>query len=218
MKVAVLGTGEVGRTLGTALLGAGHAVRLGSRSANHEEGNRWAREADGDAAVATFADAAAWSDLALLAVAGAHAAGVVEAAAAGLEGKILIDLSNPLDFSHGFPPRLSVCNDDSLGEQIQRAHPGIRVVKTLNTLANPLMLDPGQLDGPHDILLCGEDAEAKREVGALLQSFGWSEPIDLGGIDNSRGLEMWLPLWTRLYRALGTGMFNLHIQRAPASR
>lgn len=213
MKIAVLGTGDVGQMLANRLLTQGHAVRLGSRTADNPAAASWAEGADGDASHGTFADAAAWADLALLAVSGKHALSAVESVKEGLAGKVLVDLTNPLDFSQGFPPRLTVCNDDSLGEQVQRAAPDVRVVKTLNTLANPLMLDPGALDGPHDVLLCGDDDAAKGEVGALLQSFGWAEPIDLGDISNARGLEMWLPLWTRLYRTLGTGMFNLRIQR-----
>ncbi|MEZ4316451.1 MAG: NAD(P)-binding domain-containing protein [Myxococcota bacterium] len=213
MRIAVLGTGDVGQMLANRVLSKGHAVRLGSRSTDNEKGQAWAASAQGDAALATFADAAAFADLAILAVSGAHALSVVESAGAGLHGKVLIDLTNPLDFSVGFPPRLSVCNDDSLGEQIQRSAPQVRVVKTLNTLSNPLMLDPARLAGPHDILLCGDDASAKRTVTELLQSFGWAAPIDLGDLTNARALEMWLPMWTRLYRALGTADFNLHIQR-----
>lgn len=213
MKIAVLGTGDVGRMLAGHLLAKGHAVRLGSRRADSPAAVAWKAQATGDASVGTFADAAAWADLSMLAVSGAHAVSVVHGAAEGLAGKVLIDLSNPLDFSQGFPPRLSVCNDDSLGEQVQRAVPGARVVKALNTLSNPLMLDPARLSGPHDVLMCGNDAEAKGVVRELLGAFGWSDPIDLGGIDNARGLEMWLPLWARLYGALGTAEFNLHIQR-----
>ena len=213
MKIAVLGTGDVGKMLANHLLAKGHAVRLGSRSLDKPEARAWQQGAAGDASVATFADAAAWAELAILAVSGQHALSVVASAADGLAGKVLLDLTNPLDFSQGFPPRLSVCNDDSLGEQIQRALPGVHVVKTLNTLSNPLMLDPAALAGPHDVLLCGNDAAAKAKTVELLQSFGWRAPIDLGDITNARALEMWLPLWVRLYGALGTPLFNLHIQR-----
>jgi 8-hydroxy-5-deazaflavin:NADPH oxidoreductase len=213
VNIAVLGTGDVGRMLAGHLLAKGHAVCLGSRTADSAAAVAWREGAVGDASVATFEDAAAWAELSLLAVSGAHAVSVAQRAADGLVGKVLIDLSNPLDFSHGFPPRLTVCNDDSLGEQVQRAVPQTKVVKALNTLGNALMLDPARLAGPHDVLMCGDDAAAKVVVSGLLMSFGWSTPIDLGGIDNARGLEMWLPLWTRLYRALGTSEFNLHIQR-----
>lgn len=213
MKIAVLGTGEVGKTLADGLLGGGHAVRLGSRTGDNEVARAWADAVAGDAGVATFEDAAAWADMGILAVSGAHSLSVLGRTAAGLQGKVLIDLTNPLDFSGGFPPRLSVCNDDSLGEQLQRAHPAVKVVKVLNTVHSTVMLNPGMLDGPHELLMCGDDADAKAKVVELLTAFGWADPIDLGGIDNARGLEMWLPLWVRLYRALGTGDFNIHIQR-----
>ncbi|MCB9672580.1 MAG: NAD(P)-binding domain-containing protein [Alphaproteobacteria bacterium] len=213
MKIAVLGTGDVGKMLGDRLLAGGHAVRMGSRTAGNEKAAAWAAAASGDASTGTFADAAAWADMVLLAVSGMAALDVVASAKEALAGKVVIDLTNPLDFSQGFPPRLSVCNDDSLGEQIQRAVPDARIVKTLNTLSNPLMLAPGQLEGPHDVLLCGNDPQAKSAVRELLVSFGWNDPIDLGDITNARGLEMWLPLWVRLFQALGTPMFNLHVQR-----
>ncbi|MCB9679351.1 MAG: NAD(P)-binding domain-containing protein [Alphaproteobacteria bacterium] len=213
MKIAVLGTGDVGQMLANRLLTQGHAVRLGSRSTTNDKAQAWAAAASGDAGVATFADAAGWADLVILAVSGVHALSVVDAASAGLDGKVVVDLTNPLDFSKGFPPTLFVSNDDSLGEQIQRAVPGAKVVKTLNTLANPLMLNPALLSEPTDILLCGDDAGAKGTVVELLQSFGWASPIDLGDITNSRGLEAWLPLWVRLFGALGTPMFNLKLVR-----
>ncbi len=213
MKIAILGTGDVGRGLADRLLTKGHEVRLGSRTADNPRATEWLKGAQGAASIDTFAGAADGAQLVMICVAGAHALSVAQGIAGVVQGTIVLDLSNPLDFSEGFPPRMSVCNDDSLGEQIQRALPGARVVKALNTLAGPLMLDPGRLSGPHDVLLCGDDAEAKATVTELLASFGWDTPIDLGDISNARGLEMWLPLWTRLYRALGTGDFNLHIQR-----
>lgn len=211
MDIAVLGTGEVGRRIATALIGAGHAVCLGSRSADHAGGQAWAAEHGGR--VATFADAAAGAELVFLCTSGQHAVAVVESAGSGLDGKVLVDLTNPLDFSQGFPPRLFVCNDDSLGERVQRAAPRARVVKALNTVSNTLMLSPGRLPGAHDVLLCGDDADAKSAVADLLTSFGWPAPIDIGPISGARGLEAWLLLWTRLYAALGTPDFNLSIVR-----
>jgi NADPH-dependent F420 reductase len=216
MKYAVLGTGNVGQALGNKLLALGHEVRMGSRSADNEAANAWAEEGGERASVGTFADAAAFGEVAMLALKGEHALSVVESAKAGLEGKILIDITNPLDFSKGFPPRLFVCNDDSLGEQIQRALPATKVVKTFNTLANPLMVDPGQLGEATDIFVAGEDAEAKATVTELLQSFGHAEPIDMGGIEASRGLEAWLLLWTRLFGVFDSPMFNLKLVRAPS--
>lgn len=216
MRYAVLGTGSVGRALGNKLLSLGHEVCLGSRAADNAEAVRWATEAGERASVATFADAARFGEVAILAVKGEHALAVLELARSGLSGKVLIDTTNPLDLSKGFPPRLFVCNDDSLGEQLQRAAPEVKVVKSLNTLANQLMVEPEQLGGPSEIFVAGNDQEAKAVVRALLASFGHGAAIDLGGIEASRGLEAWLLLWTRLYSVQGTPLFNLKLVRAPS--
>jgi predicted dinucleotide-binding enzyme len=135
-----------------------------------------------------------------------------------LAGKVLIDIANPLDFSQGRPPFLFVSNTDSLGEQIQRRFPQTQVVKALNTRNCEVMVDPSRVPGEHDVFLCGEDAEAKRQVTELLEGFGWSaERIrDLGGITSARGTEMYVALWLRLWGALGTGYFNIGIVRAEA--
>jgi predicted dinucleotide-binding enzyme len=214
MKFAVLGTGMVGKAIADKLVSLGHETRMGSRTPDNAAAAGWAAAAGPLAGHGTFADAAASADVVFLAVKGEHALAVVEAAGAGLDGKVLLDLTNPLDFSRGFPPRLSVCNDDSLGEQIQRAAPAARVVKTFNTLANSLMVDPGKLPEPTDVFVAGEDPAAKATAAEILQSFGHRAPIDMGGIEASRGLEAWLLLWTRLYGALGTGEFNLRLVRA----
>ncbi len=213
MKYAVLGTGTVGRALASKLVSLGHSTWMGSRTADSDAGLAWAADAGALGTLSTFSGAANAADIVLLAVGGQHALAVVEAAADGLQGKVLVDLTNPLDFSQGFPPRLSVCNDDSLGEQIQAAVPGARVVKTLNTLSNTIMVDPGKLSEPSDLLIAGDDAEAKAVVTKMLVEWGHRPPVDLGGIDASRGLEAWLLLWTRLYGALGTGDFNIRIVR-----
>jgi predicted dinucleotide-binding enzyme len=130
-----------------------------------------------------------------------------------LAGKVLIDVSNPLDFSGGMPPTLSVCNDDSLGERIQAAFPEAKVVKSLNTMNNQVMTEPGRLPDAHNVFVCGEDEEAKATVTELLIEFGWPRAsiIDLGGIEAARGTEMYLPLWLRLMGALGTADFNIQI-------
>ncbi len=132
-----------------------------------------------------------------------------------LTDKILIDIANPLDFSRGFPPSLSVCNTDSLGEQIQRAFPGAKVVKTLNTTNALVMVDPAKVaGGDHDLFVSGNDAAAKARVTELLERwFGWNSVIDLGDITTARGPEMLLAIWVRLYGTLGTGMFNFKIAR-----
>lgn len=212
MKIAVLGTGDVGRTLATKFVSLGHGARLGSRSADHEGARVWAAERGVAAGHGTFDDVAGWADLVVNATSGQHSVAVVRSIApAHLEGKVLIDVSNPLDFSKGFPPTLSVLHDDSLAEQIQRAAPAARVVKSLNTMANPIMVDPAQLGEDTDVFVCGDDEAARAEVTALLASMGWRSIRDLGPLSQARGLEAWLLLWTRLFGSLGHANFNLRL-------
>jgi hypothetical protein len=216
MKIAVLGTGDVGRRIGSKLVAAGHDVMIGSRTADNDKAVAWAKEAGSRASHGTFADAAASAELVFNCTNGSASLAVLEAAGAkNLAGKILVDVSNPLDFSGGFPPKLSVCNSDSLGERIQAALPDTKVVKTLNTMANTIMVDPQSVGGgEHDVFVSGNDAGAKASVTALLQrDFGWKRVIDLGDITTARGTEAWLLLWTRLYGALGTAEFNLALVR-----
>lgn len=219
MKIAVLGTGTVGQRIGSKLAALGHEVKMGSRAAGNEKAVSWAQQAGAGASEGTFADAAAFGELVFNCTSGDGALAALEAAGAdNLADKILLDLSNPLDFSKGFPPRLSIGNDDSLGEAIQRALPRTKVVKTLNTMSNPIMVEPGQIPGDHVVFVSGDDAEAKRVVTRLLkEQFGWREVVDLGGISTARGTEAWLLLWTRLYAALGTGDFNIQIVRKPGA-
>lgn len=218
MRIAVLGTGEVGRRLADGFAKLGHSVILGARQTDNPAAHDWARAAGDTACAGSFAEAAAAADLAVLAVMGEHAVAAAEAANAGgaLDGKILIDVTNPLDFSNGFPPTLTqgLNNSWSLGEAVQAALPKARVVKTLNTVSNLVMTDPGRLAEPTDLFLCGEDSGAKAEVARLLAGFGWRAPIDLGGISAARGTEAWLLLWTRMFAALGTAEMNLRIVRA----
>jgi 8-hydroxy-5-deazaflavin:NADPH oxidoreductase len=225
MDVAVLGTGSVGRTIAGRLDDLGHAVRIGTRdpeatTARTEPdvmGNppfpQWHADHP-DVTLTTFADAAAAGEVVVLATSGAVALDVL--ASAGEEnfaGKPLMDITNPLDFSAGFPPTLSVKDTDSLGEQIQRSFPHARVVKTLNTLTAALMVFPGSLPGESTVFVSGDDPAAKAVVRRILDSFGHDDVIDLGGIETARGVEMWLPLWLRLMGALGTARFNLKIVR-----
>ena len=132
-----------------------------------------------------------------------------------LNGKVLIDLANPLDFSNGMPPSLSPVNTYSLGEQIQERFPELKVVKSLNTMNTRLMVNPALVKGDHNVFVCGNDDEAKGSVKSVLKSFGWREDliIDLGDISNARGTEMLLPIWLRLWNTLGTAEFNFHIQQ-----
>ena len=226
MKIAVLGTGIVGRTIAGKLAELGHEVVVGTRDPaetlartdSDAMGNppfkTWS-EAHPDVALATLADAAAGGELVVNATNGAGSIPALEAAGEdNLAGKVLIDTSNPLDFSQGMPPSLFVCNTDSLGEQIQRRFPEARVVKTLNTTNTSLMVDPGQLaGGDHTVFVSGDDADAKAAVTDLLRSFGWTDVVDLGDITTARGAEMYLPLWLRMFGALGTPVFSIKAVR-----
>src|SRR2546423_3569703 len=201
MRIGVLGTGGVGQTLATKLVELGHEVTMGARSAGSEKAAEWAAAAGERASEGSFADAAAHGELLFNCTAGAASLDALRAAGEGeLSGKVLIDVANPLDFSQGMPPMLTVCNDDSLGEQIQREFPDARVVKALNTISSMVMVDP--IDGTN-LFICGDDAGAKQEVAELLASFGWAADsiVDLGGIDAARGTEMNLAL---RIRAMGT--------------
>lgn len=213
MKIGILGTGMVGETIGTKLVSIGHDVKIGSRSATSEKAVAWAGKAGARASHGTFADAASAGEIVINCTRGDGSLDALRAAGAhNLRGKILIDISNPLDFSRGMPPTLFVVNDDSLGERIQRELPDTRVVKTLNTVTASVMVDPGKLGGDHDLFMCGNDAEAKATVRRYLHEwFGWNSVIDLGDISTARGTESYLPLWIRLWGALGTAEFNVKI-------
>ncbi len=201
MRIGVLGTGMVGRAISARLRELGHEVRVGSRT-------------EGDDAV-VFADAAAFGEVVFNCTAGG--ASLEALAAAGeenLAGKLLIDVSNPLEFVEG-ELRLSVSNTDSVAERIQRAFPDARVVKTLNTVNCRVMVDPARVPGDHVLFLSGNDAGAKEEALRLLGELGWpaERVLDLGDIASARGAEMYLPLWVRMRTALGTADFNLAIAR-----
>ncbi len=204
MNIAVLGTGSVGRAIADRLDGLGHTVVVGTRdpratSARTEPdamGNSpfalWHGEHDG-VALQTYAEAAAGAE--------------------NLAGKPLVDISNPLDGSKGFPPTLIVKDTDSLGEQVQREFPSALVVKTLNTLTAGLMVHPQDLGASSTVFVSGDDAGAKATVTELLTSFGHDDVIDLGGIETARGAEMILPVWLRLMGALGHAQFNVKVVR-----
>lgn len=228
MRYAILGTGIVGRTIAGRLISLGHEVVIGTRDPQatlaHTEpdghGNQpfadWQRD-NPKARLATFAAAGADADAVINATGGAVALDVLAAAGAdNLAGKVLIDIANPLDFSAGMPPSLNPVNTDSLGEQIQRALPAAKVVKTLNTMTASVMVDPSRVPGEHNVFVSGDDAEAKKAVSDLLRSFGWPQEsiIDLGDITTARGTEMLLPIWLRLWGALGHPEFNFHIAGA----
>jgi 8-hydroxy-5-deazaflavin:NADPH oxidoreductase len=216
MNVAVLGTGRVGQTIGSKLVELGHEVTMGSRSADNEDASTWAEAAGSGAGHGTFADAAAAAAIVFNCTAGGVSLEALAAAGPeNLAGKVLVDVANPLDFSQGMPPTLSVCNDDSLGERIQAANPDAKVVKALNTVNAAVMVDPGSLPEPGTIFIAGDDGGAKGEVGALLRAFGWPQDsiLDLGEIGAARGMEMYLPLWLRMMGALDTAAFNVRVVR-----
>jgi predicted dinucleotide-binding enzyme len=215
MKIAVLGTGMVGKAIATKLVALGHEVTMGSRTSGNEKAVAWVKEAGAGAREGSFADAAASAELVFLCTKGDAAKAALEAAGpANLAGKPVVDVTNPLDFSKGMPPTLFVSNTDSLGEQLQAAFPDARIVKSLNTMSAPVMVDPKSVaGGAHDVFVSGNDADTKAKVVELLKSFGWESPIDLGDITTSRGTEAWLPLWLRLWGTLKTPMFNLKIAR-----
>jgi predicted dinucleotide-binding enzyme len=225
MNIGILGTGIVGRTIAARLAGLGHDVTLGTRQvartlANTQSdrmGNppmsEWLRQ-NPKVKLGTFAEAAAAGELLVNATLGSVSLDVLKLAGEGnLNGKVLIDISNPLDFSRGMPPTLTVCNTDSVGEQIQRLYPQVKVVKTLNTVNAYVMVDPRKLaDGDHHIFVSGNDVQAKAQVTEILTSwFGWRHVLDLGDITTARGVEMYLPLWLRLFGALQTPMYNIKV-------
>jgi predicted dinucleotide-binding enzyme len=212
MHIAVLGTGMVGRTIAPRLAELGHVVRLGTRDPGTTRAREEWSELPG-VELLTFAEATTGADLVVHAGNGASALDLL-AQAGDLTGVVLLDISNPLDFSAGFPPTLSVKDTDSLGEQVQRAFPDARVVKSLNTLTAELMAHPDRLPEPTSVFVSGDDAAAKHLVTGLLTELGHRDVIDLGGIETSRGVEMWLPLWLRLMGSLGTAEFNLKVVRA----
>jgi predicted dinucleotide-binding enzyme len=223
VNYGVLGTGTVGQTLSAKLDELGHDVMIGTRDVEQtlartgpdRLGNppfsAWHEQHPG-VKPGSFAETAAHGEIVINATNGQATLSVLEAAGAdNLNGKILIDVANPLVFSQG-KMTLSVCNDDSLAEQIQRAHPKARVVKTLNTMTARVMVNPAMLAEDHVVFVSGNDAEAKASVTALLKDgFGWKSVVDLGDITTARGVEMFLPLWVQLMGVMGTPLFNLKI-------
>lgn len=219
MKIAVLGTGSVGRALAGAFSGLGHEVLMGTRSpqetlARTEEPSVKSWLASNPAVTLVgLAEAAAESTIVINATSGeASLEALRSASAENLDGKVLIDVANPLDFSSGFPPNLLVSNTDSLGEVIQRTFPKAKVVKTLNTVNADLMISPGKLaSGEHHVFVSGDDDGAKATVTGLLSELGWKYVVDLGDISTARGPEMYLALWVRLLGITGKTDFNIRL-------
>jgi len=216
MKVGVLGTGMVGRTIASRLVGLGYEVKMGSREAGNEKAREWAQEAGSKAGEGSFADAAAFGELVFNCTAGEHSIAALEQAdASNLAGKVLVDVANVLDFSGGRPPAVGLGTKDSLGEQIQRSFPEAKVVKALNTMNCDVMVDPTKVPGDHDVFICGEDEDAKAQVARVLREFGWPAEhiVDLGGISAARGTEGYVALWLNLMGVVGTGQFNIALVR-----
>ncbi len=207
MRVAVLGTGTVGRAWATRLAELGHGVVVGTRdpAVSRERDQGWTGPP-----LNTFAEAVAGADLVVNALSGAASADVLTALAPAIGGAVVMDISNPLDFSAGFPPTLFVKDTDSLGERLQRALPGTPVVKAVNTLNASLQVRP-LAEG--SVFVAGDDDEAKALVAGLLTEVGHRDIVDLGDITASRGLEMFLPLWLRLMGALHTAEFTIKVVR-----
>jgi len=227
VNIGIIGTGMVGQILASKLVEIGHDVMIGTRNVSQTFG-RTTGDVYGNppfkdwhgknpkVKVGTFAEAARHGEVIINATAGNVSVEALNSAgAAHLKGKVVMDISNPLDFSKGMPPTLSVCNTDSIGEQIQRAFPEAKIVKTLSTTNAHIMVNPRQLaGGDHTIFISGNDADAKAAVsGYLKEWFGWKDVLDLGDITSARGAEMMLPVWLRLYGALKTPAFNFKIVR-----
>jgi len=217
MKIAVLGTGMVGDAIGSKLIELGQQVMMGSRTADNEKAKAFLAKHPSNAQIGTFSDAAAFGEIIFNCTSGgASLAALSMAGKENLNGKILVDLANPLDFSNGMPPSLSIVNTNSLGEEIQKAFPDTMVVKTLNTMWCGIMVNPGMInEGDHNIFICGNESGAKKKVKEILLSFGWrlKNILDLGDITNARGTEMYLPLWLSLYSTTKTSAFNVKIIR-----
>lgn len=203
----------VGEALGTKLARLDHQVKMGSRTENNPKAAQWVRTVGAKASQGTFADAAAFGEMVLLCTKGEVTLEVVRTV--GVErfrDRIVVDVSNPLDFSRGMPTSLSICNTNSLGEEIQKALPFAKVVKTLNIVNCEVMVDPSKGGNP-TMLMCGNDAEAKSQVRTLLESLGWTDILDLGDITKARGTEMLLPLWLSLMGMFSNPYFGFKVVR-----
>lgn len=212
MQIGVLGSGITGQTIGSKLIELGHEVMMGSRDEANPSAVAWANDAGQQALYGTFMNAAAFGEIIFNCTLGmASMDALQQAGAENLNGKVLIDTSNPLDRSTD-QWSLTVCNTDSLGEQIQRAFPEAKVVKTLNTVNANVMVDPAKLLEQTHVFVSGDDIEAKATVVRILRDwFGWKQIIDLGGIETARGAEMYVLLWHNLRNAISSQRFNIKV-------
>jgi len=220
MNIGVLGTGQVGEAIGSALIAKGHSVKMGSRTATNEKAVAWSKKGGKHASNGSFDDATAFGETIFLCLNGEFALDAVKSIQPeNINGKVVIDITNPLDFTHGMHPRLlNVFNNSiSLGESIQNEIPGAFVVKTLNTVNVKLMVNANEVNGgDHHLFICGNDADAKNKVMHLLvDNFNWKAGnlIDLGDITKARTVEAIVPFWVSVWQALGTPLFNFKIVR-----
>jgi predicted dinucleotide-binding enzyme len=227
-KIGILGTGNVGRTYAAKFIALDYEVMIGTRNVPEKLADNlkdaygsplfseW-HSSNQKVRLGTFKEAVAFGEIILNATKGINSINALKMADINdLNGKILIDIANPLDFSKGMPPSLlpELTNTNSLGEEIQKTFPDVKVVKTLNTMWAGLMVNPAMIGGgDHTVFICGNDSGSKGEVKEILKSFGWKESniLDLGDISSSRGTEMYLPLWLRIFGAKNNGAFNIKI-------
>ena len=213
MQIGILGSGLTAQTIGSKLVSLGHEVMLGSREEASPSSVTWSKEEGGHHALyGTFMNAAAFGEIIFNCTMGsASLAALNQAGVENLSGKVLIDTANPIDRSTD-RWTLTVSNTDSLGEQIQRAFPEARVVKTLNTVNANVMVDPAKLLEQTHVFVSGNDIEAKATVVRILRDwFGWKQIIDLGGIETARGAEMYVLLWHNLRNAISSQRFNIKV-------
>jgi 8-hydroxy-5-deazaflavin:NADPH oxidoreductase len=213
MRIAMVGTGPMGRTLADGLTKAGHDVVVGTRDPDRTQArDDWKGL---KLRLASYSEVGTGADLFVNATSGASSLDALNAVGAdALAGKVLIDIANPLDHSRGFPPPLLISNTDSLAEQIQRAFPNARVVKAFNTVTVAVLVNPAAFRGEETtIFLAGDDADARATVAGIASDLGWTDVVQFDDLTAARGLEMWLPLWIRLFRQFGTTMFNIKVVR-----
>jgi predicted dinucleotide-binding enzyme len=205
LKVGILGSGDVGQALGRGFTSHGHDTKIGSRTPDSDKLKAWLKQVAGKASTGTFAEAAAFGEILVLPTQGAAVEDAIDLAGRDkFTGKVVIDAMNPLDFSKGSSPTLFVGVNDSLGERIQRKLPQAKTVKCFNTVSNLQMVNPTFNEGKPEMLICGNDAQAKQKVIGILKEFGWPGAIDIGGIEEARWLETLVPLWVRVGAALNT--------------
>jgi 8-hydroxy-5-deazaflavin:NADPH oxidoreductase len=223
MKIGIIGTGVVGQTLGSKLIGQGHDVVLGTRDPSKLDDKKmlgatlreWKSQTENRGKVVTFKEAAAHGELLINATSGQASLEALKLAEADkIGGKVLIDVANELDGSKGRPPAVLASQDRCLAEKIQAAFPNLKVVKSLNTVNALVMVDPKSVGGgDHTVFVSGNDAAAKDQVTALLKGFGWSDVLDLGDLSTARGPEMYMAMWIRLWGATGSGQVNIKVVR-----